>query len=253
MCIIVLCKFEASHHNQEDSKLLEINRGTNHYVGVGSSPLTYYWELGWLKSCSTWFVDISIHPWLGISFRAKHSMKHPKEEEQIPIQLGGHQIRKLLNWKKTCIKNRRRSCTEVLFLRKAELGFFHFLEVVTSWLVPSARQKIQVQPGWYLKPEKIPLAENRFLQAGAGAENTKEISRQCFKCGEISFSTIWIFKKIVQPYLFQLNTGRSFLMYLEGILYLLFSTHKEKKGGLFTPWCHFSLVGWKFYSLKFAA
>jgi hypothetical protein len=26
----------------------------------------------------------------------------------------------------------------------------------------------------------IPLAENRFLQAGKGAENTKEKSRQCF-------------------------------------------------------------------------
>jgi hypothetical protein len=33
------------------------------------------------------------------------------------------------------------------FLRKAELGFFHFLEIVTCWLVPSARQKIPVQPG----------------------------------------------------------------------------------------------------------
>jgi hypothetical protein len=26
----------------------------------------------------------------------------------------------------------------------------------------------------------IPLAENTFLQAGKGAENTKEKSRQCF-------------------------------------------------------------------------
>ncbi len=29
---------------------------------------------------------------------------------------------------------RRRACTEVLFLRKAELRFFHFLEIVTGWL-----------------------------------------------------------------------------------------------------------------------
>ncbi len=36
-----------------------------------------------------------------------------------------------------------------------------------------------VQPGWYLPPQKIPLAENRFLQAGKGAENPKENSRQC--------------------------------------------------------------------------
>jgi hypothetical protein len=38
-----------------------------------------------------------------------------------------------------------------------------------------------VQPGWYLSPQKIPVAENWFLQAGKGAENTKEKSRQCFK------------------------------------------------------------------------
>jgi len=38
---------------------------------------------------------------------------------------------------------------------------------VTGWLVPSGGQT-------------IPLAENRFLRAGKGAENTKEKSRQCF-------------------------------------------------------------------------
>jgi hypothetical protein len=31
-----------------------------------------------------------------------------------------------------------RACTRVLLLPKAELGFFHFLEIVTGWLVPSA-------------------------------------------------------------------------------------------------------------------
>ncbi len=41
-----------------------------------------------------------------------------------------------------------------------------------------------VQPGWYLPPQKIPLAENRFHQASKGAENTKEKSRQCFMHGE---------------------------------------------------------------------
>jgi hypothetical protein len=84
--------------------------------------------------------------------------------------------------------------TLVLFLRKAELGFFHCLEIVTSCLVlsasqktpvqpglvPSTGQKILVQPSWYLRPQKIPLAENRFLQTGKGAENTREKSRQCF-------------------------------------------------------------------------
>jgi hypothetical protein len=63
---------------------------------------------------------------------------------------------------------------------KAELDSFHFLEIVTGWLVPSTGQKIPLQPGWYLPPQKIPLAENRFLQAFKGAENTKEKSKQCF-------------------------------------------------------------------------
>jgi hypothetical protein len=57
------------------------------------------------------------------------------------------------------------------------MGFFHFLEIVTGWLLPSAGQKIPVQPGWYFPPLKIPLAENRFLQAGKGAKNRKEKSR----------------------------------------------------------------------------
>ncbi len=33
------------------------------------------------------------------------------------------------------ISNQRRVCTQVLFLHKAELGFFHFLEIVAGWLV----------------------------------------------------------------------------------------------------------------------
>jgi len=44
-------------------------------------------------------------------------------------------------------------------------------------VVPSADQKIPVHPGWYLPPQKIHRAENRFLQTGNGAENTKEKSR----------------------------------------------------------------------------
>jgi hypothetical protein len=42
------------------------------------------------------------------------------------------------------VENNGRPCTQVLFLRKAELGFFHVLEIVTGWLVPSDRQKIPV-------------------------------------------------------------------------------------------------------------
>jgi hypothetical protein len=79
--------------------------------------------------------------------------------------------------KLTCWK---RACTQALFLSKAELGFFHFLEIVTGWLVPSIGQKIPVQPSWYLPPQKIQLAARRFLQAGKGAENAMEKSRQCF-------------------------------------------------------------------------
>jgi len=76
------------------------------------------------------------------------------------------------------VENHRRACTQVLFLSKAELEFFHFLEMVKGWLVPSTGQKIPVQPGWYLPPQTIPLAENSFLQASNGPENTKEKSRQ---------------------------------------------------------------------------
>jgi hypothetical protein len=57
---------------------------------------------------------------------------------------------------------------------------FFILEIVIGWLVCSVDQKIPVQPGWYLPQQKILLAENMFLQAGKGAENTKEKSRQCF-------------------------------------------------------------------------
>jgi hypothetical protein len=74
------------------------------------------------------------------------------------------------------ISNQGRACTHALFLLKAALGFFHFLEIVTGWLVPSAGENIPVDPGWYIPGWKIPLDENRFLQAGKGPENTKEKS-----------------------------------------------------------------------------
>jgi hypothetical protein len=51
---------------------------------------------------------------------------------------------------------------------------------VTGWLLLSTSQKIPIQLGWYLPPQKIPLAEKRFLQASKGAQNTKEKFRQCF-------------------------------------------------------------------------
>jgi hypothetical protein len=42
------------------------------------------------------------------------------------------------------VENNGRPCTQVLFLRKPELGFFHLLEIVTGWLVLSNGQKIPV-------------------------------------------------------------------------------------------------------------
>jgi len=61
---------------------------------------------------------------------------------------------------------------------------------VTGWLVLSARQKIPVQPGCYLPPQKIPLAENRFLHVGKGAENTKQKSKQCFTLQKVEIQHI---------------------------------------------------------------
>jgi hypothetical protein len=69
-------------------------------------------------------------------------------------------------WPRQQIENKGRACTHVLFLSKAELEFFSFLKIVEI-----------VQLGWYLPPQKIPLAKNRFLQACKGAENTNEKSR----------------------------------------------------------------------------
>ncbi len=70
--------------------------------------------------------------------------------------------------KSQCLKyRRRRACVQVLFLSKTELGFFHcFRNSDSLCLLPSADQKIPMQPGWYLRQQKIPFAENRFLQTG---------------------------------------------------------------------------------------
>jgi len=64
---------------------------------------------------------------------------------------------------------------------------------VTGWLVPSTGQKIAVQPGWYLPPQKTPLAENRFLHAGKG-------QAVLYVCGYLvsSVGQIYQFQKIGQ-------------------------------------------------------
>jgi len=66
---------------------------------------------------------------------------------------------------------------------------------MTGWLVPSAGQKIPVQPGWYLPLQKNLLAGNRFIQAGEGAENTKEKSRHlyAFKTDQNGYVSIKLF------------------------------------------------------------
>ncbi len=94
----------------------------------------------------------------------------------------------------------RSKITEGPILRSFSQEFFHLLEIVTRWLVPSAGQKILVEPGWYLPPQKRPLDENRFRQAGKGAETTQENSRQCFTdtesvplCVELEARQFWIF------------------------------------------------------------
>jgi hypothetical protein len=55
------------------------------------------------------------------------------------------------------------------FSYECSFGFFKS----TSWLVPSAGQKIPVQPDWYLPRWKIPLDESRFLHACKGCTKYK--------------------------------------------------------------------------------
>jgi hypothetical protein len=67
---------------------------------------------------------------------------------QYPICIGeGHKYRPFRDLRslpeagrpREHVENHGRTCTQVFFLCKADLGFFHFLEIVTGWLVPSAR------------------------------------------------------------------------------------------------------------------
>jgi hypothetical protein len=53
----------------------------------------------------------------------------------------------------------------VLFLHKAELGFFHFLEIVTSWLVPSraSRRSPLRKTGFFMQVRELKI--QRKIQA----------------------------------------------------------------------------------------
>jgi hypothetical protein len=84
--------------------------------------------------------------------------------------------------------------TQVLLVRKAELGLFLFRN---SERLARTFRALEDPSIASLVPftAEDPTAENRFLQAGKGAENTKEKSRQCF--------TLWeIFKKSVPVFTF---------------------------------------------------
>jgi hypothetical protein len=112
--------------------------------------------------------------------KARKKRKEKDEKKMTRVRRNFHWVKVTVTaWRVTSMC-RKCLCTHVHFLHKAELRFFHFLEIVTGWLVPSTGKKIPVQPGWYLPRLKIRHAENRFLQVGKGAENTKEKSRQCF-------------------------------------------------------------------------
>jgi hypothetical protein len=62
------------------------------------------------------------------------------------------------------VENHRRACTQVLFLRKAELRFFHFLEIVTGWLVPSAGQKSQYSMAGTFQRRRSRLLKTGFFR-----------------------------------------------------------------------------------------
>ncbi len=94
--------------------------------------------------------------WCGIMYRRRAWVERPFHDLRSVHKAGRPREQ---------VKNHRRACTQILFLCKAELGFFHFLEIVTGWLVvPYAGRKIPVQRGLYLPPQKVSLAENRFLR-----------------------------------------------------------------------------------------
>jgi hypothetical protein len=83
-------------------------------------------------------------------------------------------------------------CGKGLYLRpfstvKAELRFFS-LSRNSDRLAGTFRWSIDppIQPDWYLPPQKIPLAENRFLQAGKGAENTRKSPGSALQLGVIT-------------------------------------------------------------------
>jgi hypothetical protein len=76
------------------------------------------------------------------------------------------------------VENHRRSCTQVLFLRKAELGFFHFFINGDRLAITFRSSEDPSTAGLVPSIAKDPACcENWFFHAGKGAENIKEKSR----------------------------------------------------------------------------
>ncbi len=76
------------------------------------------------------------------------------------------------------IENYGRACTQVLFLHKAELGFFSLFRN-SDRLARTFRWSEDPRIAW-LVPSTAEDPACRFLQIGKRPENTKEKSRQCF-------------------------------------------------------------------------
>jgi hypothetical protein len=81
-------------------------------------------------------------------------------------------------------KYRKRACTQSgpFPTLRAELGCFHFLEIVTGWMVPShwSVRRSQYSLAGTFHRGKSRLLKTGFFRQVKGAENTKEKSRQCF-------------------------------------------------------------------------
>jgi hypothetical protein len=69
------------------------------------------------------------------------------------------------------LEKHRTTGTQVLFQSTAELGFFHFLEIVTGWLVPSA--------GTFHR-RRSPLLKTGFSRQIRELKLQMKNSRECF-------------------------------------------------------------------------
>ncbi len=100
-------------------------------------------------------------------------------------------------WPRAQISNQRRVYTEVLFLHKAELGFFHFLEIVRGWLVIGTTLRSSEDPStaWQV-PSSTTKDPACWKHVSSGQVRDLKIqrkkSRQCFP-----WLTTYIFPKTV--------------------------------------------------------